>query len=186
MSDENAADESLVSADQLSGLGDVGRCELIRGKLIRMSPAGGRHGKIALKAGRLVGDHVEVHKLGEVSAAETGFIISRNPDTVRAPDVGFVAAARVPPGGVPVKFWPFAPDLAIEVVSPDDSWGDVVAKAHAWIAAGCHRVWVVDPDTRTVTVYGPERQVRELSGTDELSGEDILPGFQVRVAQLFD
>src|SRR5690348_2577081 len=100
---------SIMTAEQLFALGDIGRTELLRGELIRMSPAGFHHGGVAMTLAVLIGAHVRKHKLGTAYAAETGFILTRNPDTVRTPDVAFVRAGRIPPASKR-GFFPGAPD----------------------------------------------------------------------------
>ncbi len=122
--------------------------------------------------------------MGVVTGAETGFLIGRNPDTVRAPDVALVRAERIPESE-PVGFFPGAPDLAVEVLSPSDAAGDVLAKVQDWLDAGCRAVWVLDPQTRTVTTYRTRRQIAVLCGSETLNGGDVLPGFEVPVARLF-
>lgn len=178
--------DAPISAEDLLAMGDIGPCELIEGRIVRMAAAGRRHGRVSLNIGAIIREHVRKHDQGEVSGTETGFIIRRNPDTVRAPDVAFVAKARLPDDSTDAGFWPIAPDLAVEVVSPSDTWTDVVIKAHAWLGAGVQLVWVVDPEARTTHVFSPGHPVIELSGADEVSGENVLPGFRVRVAEFFD
>jgi Uma2 family endonuclease len=173
------------TAERLLGIGDLGPAELVEGRLIMMSPAGGKHGRVALSIAYRLEAHASARGLGLVLAAETGFLIARDPDTVRAPDAAFVAAARVPPEGPPEGYWPFAPDLAVEVVSPSDRWTDVESKVASWLGAGTRLVWVADPNSRRVHVYRPDRDVRLLSGGDVLVGEDVLPGLSMSVAELF-
>lgn len=175
---------SLITADQLFEMGDIGRCELIRGEIIHMVPAGAEHGDVAMELGRLIANHVRAHKLGKTYAAETGFIIARNPDTVRAPDVAFVSNARLPAARVR-RFFPGAPDLAVEVVSPDDRLSEVAAKVDQWLAAGASSVWVVDPPNRTIAVHRAGNVVRLFRDADELRDEPLLPGFTLRLADLF-
>ena len=127
--------ESISTADQLFEAPDLGRCELLRGELVMMSPAGSKHGVIALRIGGLLMDFVEPRGLGVVFGAETGFCIASNPDTVRAPDVAFVRRERIG-GGLPEGFFPGAPDLAVEVLSPNDRASEVLAKVRDWLAAG--------------------------------------------------
>jgi len=122
--------------------------------------------------------------LGAVLSAETGFQIGHDPDTVRAPDVAYVAIERIPQTE-PVGFFPGAPDLAVEVLSPGDPAGDVLAKVQDWLDAGCRAVWVVDPKTRTVSVYPSRRQITVLSESETLDGGEVLPGLRVAVADLF-
>jgi Uma2 family endonuclease len=116
--------------------------------------------------------------------AETGFQIADNPDTVRAPDVAFVRAERIPTGGVK-GFFQGPPDIAIEVVAPSDRPSEITEKSLDWLQAGCLLVWVVDPETRTVSVYQSHGEITLLNETDTLTGGDVLPGFAVKVAEVF-
>lgn len=115
----------------------------------------------------------------------TGFVLQRNPDTVRAPDISFVAKDRIPVTGIPKTYWPFAPDLAIEIVSPSDRFDDVQAKVAAYLSASTRLVWVVDPARHEVFVYRAPRDVRVLGEEDELTGEDVIPGFRSAVQRIF-
>jgi Uma2 family endonuclease len=159
--------------------------ELVEGELIRRPPTGGERGNVAMNIGFLLKGYVKAHGLGVISAAETGFILQRNPDTVRAPDASFVAQARVPAEEIPRTYWPFAPDLAVEVVSPDDRFDEVQEKVVEYFTAGARLVWIVLPKTRTMLVYRSVHEVRSLGVSDELGGEDVIPGFTCRVAELF-
>lgn len=176
----------LMTAEELFQLPDDDyKYELVEGEVIRMPPSGGEHGYFAINVGYLLKNHNKAHDLGVVCGAETGFILKRNPDTVRAPDASFVAKERIPAGGIPRTYWPFAPDLAVEVVSPNDRFDEVQDKVAEYFAAGTRLVWVVLPKTRTVLVYRSLHDVRSLGANDELSGEDVIPGFICRVAELF-
>jgi Uma2 family endonuclease len=161
------------------------RQELIRGEVVTMPLPGWRHGKVAGKLLRRVGDYVEHESLGETCGAETGFIVERIPDTVRGPDVGFVRAERLVAITRPEKYLPFAPDLAVEVMSPSDREDEVADKAQMWIRAGSLHVWVVDPERRTVTIYRPNSKPVTLGEHEEIDGGDALPGFRCRVADFF-
>jgi len=152
---------------------------------VPMSPAGAIHGKIAMRLGRYLGNFVEQHALGEVYAAETGFTIARNPDTVRAPDVAFVAQARIPPGGEPAGFWSIAPDLVAEVISPYDTAAAVQDKVKDYLTAGVRLVWLIDPINQMVTVYASLAEAYILLGDDELDGRDVAPGFKLALPRLF-
>lgn len=129
--------------------------------------------------------YVEANDLGVCSGAETGFIVERDPDTVRAPDAAVVLASRVPSSGVSVGYWPFARDLAVEVVSPSDRLGDVHVKIAEYFAAGTRLVWLVEPESRMVHVYRSPQQVEVLGTADDLDGGDVLPGFQCPVQRFF-
>jgi Uma2 family endonuclease len=152
---------------------------LVRGELNMMSPAGFEQGRIVSRIDRRLGAFVESRGLGEVTGAETGYYIQRDPDTVRAPDVGFVRAERVPRAPA-TGFFQGAPDLAVEVLSPGDRAGEVLAKIQDWLDAGCKAVWLVDPAAQTVAVYRPGGTVARLAPADDLTAEDILPGFRLR------
>jgi Uma2 family endonuclease len=176
--------ENITSAEQLFAAGNLGRCELVRGELIMMSPAGASHGRIVLNLSTPLDMFVRQHSLGMVFAAETGFRIGQNPDTVRAPDVAFVSAERSG-GELAPGFFPGPPDLAVEVLSPEDRAGEVLAKVQDWLAAGCRAVWVVDPRTQTVTVYRGPHDIAVLGRTETLDGGGLLPGFSLPVSQMF-
>jgi len=174
-----------MTAEELLELPDDGmRHELVEGELRTVTPAGFEHGRVALRVGARILDHVEHHGLGEVLAAETGFVLGRAPDTVRAPDVAFVAAERVPDGGG-WGFGELAPDLVVEVVSPWDRASEVSAKAAMWLDAGVRLVWVVDPQARLATVHHPGGQDTVLREDGVLDGEGVLPGFRLSLASIF-
>lgn len=149
-----------------------------------MSPAGFNHGGIAGNIGLALGAFVKPRALGMVATAEPGFQIAHEPDTVRAPDVAYVRAERIPSGGVK-GFFQGPPDIAVEVVSPNDRASEVMTKAQEWLQAGCSLVWVVDPETRTISIYRSRSEITVLSETDTLTGGDVLPGFAVPVAEIF-
>jgi Uma2 family endonuclease len=176
--------EKTMTADQYFALGDIGPSELIRGELIRMAPTGYDHGWISSNFDRALNSFVTERKLGRVLTAEAGFLIRQNPDTVRAPDVAFVRAERDPPGGQK-KFFPGAPDLAVEVLSPDDRAGEVNAKVQDWLEAGAAVVLVVDPQTKTVAVYRRPQELHLLNQDDTLRLPDLLPEFALPVQDIF-
>lgn len=157
------------------------RIELVRGVLIVRKPAGYTHGRvIAHLTGRLW-SHVEQTGAGEVLGAETGFTLFRDPDTVRAPDVAFVRRDRLP-DPASRAFVELAPDLVVEVLSPDDRPGETLAKVGDWLQAGARLVWVIDPERRVARVYRADGSALDLSEEGVLSGEDVLPGFVCRLA----
>ena len=177
---------TLTTAEELLALPDDGlRHELVAGELTTMTPAGDEHGRIAGALLVIAGGFVREHGRGAVYAAETGFRIATDPDTVRAPDFAFVARERLPEVSAPRGFGRGAPDLAAEVVSPGDTYEAVQAKVLQWLEAGTRLVWVVTPATRTIAVHAPGRDVRMLGEADTLDGGDVLPGFSCRVAEIF-
>lgn len=176
----------LMTADELLALprGEF-RYELVNGELKKMSPAGHNHGKVTMRLALPIAQHVRTHRLGEVYAAETGFRLGSNPDTVRAPDIAFICQQRVDEVGETKGYWPGAPDLAVEVLSPDDKVAEVEEKVAEWLAAGTKQVWVVSPKLRTVTVYHSRTNIIALTEKDFLDGGDVLPGFQINVGEVF-
>jgi Uma2 family endonuclease len=152
------------------------RTELVRGQLIVREPAGFRHGDVAAEVLVKLANYVRGKKLGRVLAAETGFKLFSNPDTVRAPDVGFVRQDRIP-DPLPRGFAAFAPDLAVEVLSPDDRPGEVLAKVADWLNAGTRLVWIIDPDRRSARVHRADGTVSLIPEDGSLEGEDVIPGF---------
>ncbi len=180
------AQQSPITAEELFELPDDDcKYELIAGELIRMAPTGGEHGVVTVRIGRILDEYVEAHDLGICSGAETGFILQRNPDIVRAPDAAFVVKARIPETGIPKTYWPFAPDLAVEVTSPSDRFSAVQTKIAEYFSAGTRLVWVIEPATRTVYAYRSPHDVQALGEDDELSGGDVLPDFRGAVRRLF-
>lgn len=176
--------ERLTAEDLLRLPEDGRRYELVRGELIEMTSPGGQHGRIASRLDRRLGQFVETNALGEVMV-EAGFCLECSPDTVRGPDVSFLAADRVPPEGLPAGFIAGAPDLAVEIVSPNDTAAKVQAKAQDYLTHGTWLVWVVEPETRTVLVYRPDGSAQLLGADDSLEGEDVVPGFVLPVRELF-
>ena len=178
-------DEILTAADLLKLTEDGQRYELIEGEVRAMSPAGNQHGKIAMALGFRLAAFVLEHKLGAVYAAETGFLIQQNPDTVRAPDVAFVTQARIDEVGPVDGYWQGAPDIVAEVVSPNDRFSDTEQKALGWLKAGSKVVWVVDPAQAHVTEYRGVSEIRVLCSEENLTASQLLPGWEVKIAELF-
>lgn len=167
----------LLTAEELLHLSNPDkRSELVGGVLVVREPPGGRHGRIVMNMGVELANHVRTHELGVVYAAETGFTLARHPDTVRAPDVAFVRRERVPTPE-PVGFPELAPDLVVEVLSPDDRPGQRLAKIADWLSAGTRLVWVIDPDRRVARVYREDGVESVVTADEALEGEDVVPGF---------
>ena len=177
----------LLTADNLWNMPDHGgHAELVRGELRLMSPAGPDHGFVSMNLSAPLHQDVRRQKLGIVVAAETGFIISRDPDTVRAPDGAFIRKDRIPQAGIPQKFWVGAPDLAIETTSPNDTHREIGEKVQDWLTAGTRLVWVVSPLQKTVIVHRPDWIAQSLHVGDTLDGGNVVPGFQIQVAEIFE
>ena len=175
----------LISAEGLLELprGQL-RHELIQGELREMAPAGHEHGRLAAIITASLIQHVLKNKLGAVYAAETGFKLTANPDTVRAPDVAFVAADRL--NNLPdTGYFPGPPDLAVEIISPNDRHSDVEEKVEMWLFYGVRMVFTLNPQTRTATVYRSLDEIRMVRGEGRLGGEEVVPGWALSLAEVF-
>lgn len=176
---------ALMSADELLHLHLPGkRTELVRGVLVVREPAGARHGRIAADVAWRLRTHVEGTGGGDVYAAETGFTLTRDPDTVRAPDVAFVRKERLP-APEPAGFPDFAPDLAVEILSPGDRPGELLSKVADWLTAGTRLVWVIDPERRIARVFRADGSEASIPQGQALDGEDVTPGFVLELDPLF-
>jgi len=177
---------NLMTADELLALPqDEFRYELVNGELKKMSPAGHNHGRVTIRLTLPIAQHVREHGLGEVYAAETGFKLGSNPDTVRAPDIAFIRQQRVDEVGETKGFWPGAPDLAVEVLSPDDTIAEVEEKVAEWLTAGTRQVWLVSIKLRTLTLYRSPTDISVVTENELLDGGDVLPGFRIQVKEIF-
>ena len=175
-----------MTAEELLNMPDDGfRYELIRGELRKMVPAGYDHGRIAGRIAARLAVYVMDNGLGEVCAAETGFKLESDPDHVRAPDAAFVRRERDAAAKGREGFFPGAPDLAIEVISPSDRYTEVEEKVADWLTAGTLAVIVVDPRRRTVKVHRSLTDAVVLTEGDVLGVDDIVPGWQMPVGDMF-
>lgn len=180
----NMPPSATLTADDLLRLNlPDKRTELVRGVLVVREPTGYRHGDVAARVTNLLMNHVIVHGLGRVLAAETGFKLAADPDTVRAPDVAFIRRERLP-DPPPAGYAAPAPDLVVEVLSPDDRPGEVLAKVADWLTAGTRLVWVVDPARRSARVYRADGSESFAGLDDRLDGEDVVPGFVCRLGEV--
>jgi Uma2 family endonuclease len=175
---------ALMTADELLHVRIPDkRVELVRGRLVVREPAGLRHGRVVMDLARLLANYVGDRGIGRVYAAETGFTVARDPDTVRAPDVAFIRRDRLP-DPEPLGFPDLAPDLVVEVLSPGDRPGEILAKVADWLSAGTRLVWVVDPLRRVARVYRQDGSETIVAAERALEGEDVLPGFDCPLATI--
>ena len=179
-------DSETMTADELLAF-DAGnnRCELVDGVLFMMSPAGGRHGRIAQRIALLIGMHVEKNRLGVLYAAETGFKIAASPDTVIAADVAYIESSRFELIEDETRYLTIPPDLIVEVVSPNDSFVRTEAKILRWLDAGCRLALLVDPESETVHAYRARHNIQLISGSELLDCSDVIPDFRVSVCEFF-
>ena len=177
----------VSNAQQLARLpSDGNRYELIEGVLHVMTPAGFDHGDVAMRIGASLFQHVNQNSLGKVCAAETGFRIASNPDTVRAPDAAFVSQAQLDQcAGDESAYLPLAPSLVVEVVSPNDVFADVEAKAAQWLNAGSKVVLVANPEDQTLRVYRTSDKIEILRCGQVFEAGDGCPGWTLPVDDVF-
>src|SRR5213078_161551 len=159
------------------------RTELVRGVLVVREPAGSRHGLVTMNLGTELAVYAKQTGAGGVYAAESGFKLASDPDTVRAPDIAFVSRERLPPPAT-TGYPPLAPDLAVEVLSPGDRPGEVLAKVADWLSAGTRLVWTVDPERRVARVYRHDGSETLVTADGALDGEDVLPGFSCSLVSI--
>jgi Uma2 family endonuclease len=174
-----------ITPEQLLRMPDGDLYELVGGKLKERN-LGFKSGRVGGKLLFLLAQYVDQHQLGRVANADASFqCYPDDPGKVRRPDISYLSFATLPPDQEPTGHCLVAPDLAVEVNSPNDIFEDVAFKAGEYLAAGVKLVWVVDPLTEKVYVYSPGGSGRILSNRDELTGESVLPGFTCRVSDLF-
>jgi Uma2 family endonuclease len=176
----------LYTAEEFAAMQRDGwRAELIEGEVVAMPAAFTDHGRTAMRLSALTAVYVLDHQLGETYTAETGFLISRNPDTVRAPDFSFIQANRVTISVLGPSWGGVIPDLVAEVISSSDRANEIDQKVQMWLTAGVRVVWVAWPQTHTIHVHAPPAPVQVLRDGDTLSGGTVIPGFSVAVSRIF-
>ena len=178
-------DTRLMTIEEFERIPDDGwQYELVRGHVIREPPSGFEHSEIGVHVASILRSFVREHRLGAVVGADGGFILSVEPPTVRAPDAAFVRADRLDFDRT--RFAPFAPDLAVEVVSPSNTLSEIQEKVLDYLDAGTRLAWVVDPGTRTVTAWRSREEIRLVGEDGVLDGGDVLPGLRIPVSTLFE
>ena len=176
----------MTAKDLLLMPDDGYRYELIRGELKKMSPAGNYHGRLASNVNVPLGGYVRTNDLGRTYVADTGYLISSDPDTVRAPDVAFISRERLEEIGETDGYWPGAPDLVVEVISPNDRYTEVEEKVAEWLEAGAGMVIVVNPRRRSVRVHRSLSDVIDLAEGDVIDGADVVPGWTLPISEIFE
>jgi Uma2 family endonuclease len=180
-----ATQQGLLTAEEFAALPHEGlRLELIEGELRAMAPSYADHGDVVGALHAELGVYIRRNHLGKIYGAETGFLVARDPDTVRAPDIAFIQSSRVTPAASAPNWNPIIPDLVVEVISSGDRASDIAAKTRMWLDAGVRLVWVVYPARREIVIHRTD-SATTLAETDTLTGEDIVPGFTLPVAEVF-
>lgn len=178
--------DKLLTAEEFMCLPDNGmQQELVDGKVIEMPPPKPIHGGVQATVAFFLGQFVRPRRLGRV-VTESGIVTRRGPDSVRGPDVAFIVAERLPGGQLPDSYFELVPDLIVEILSPGTRAAAVRARTTMWLDAGAPLVWTLDPRRRTVVLSQPGVPDRTLHAHQLLTGEPVLPGFSVLVADLFE
>jgi Uma2 family endonuclease len=177
----------LITADEFFRMPDPpdgSKQELVQGEIVTMPPPSFQHGDVQLAIGSILRQFVKAHSLGTVTV-ESGVRTERDPDSVRGPDVAFWSKERIPLNEKPVGYPEVAADLCVEVVSPSDRISQLRRKATEYLNHGVRMVWIADPEDQTVTIYRQPGDGRVLSDNAEITGEDVLPGFQCKIGEFF-
>jgi Uma2 family endonuclease len=156
--------------------------EIVDGEVEIKEMAGARHGGINTRLLLKIGNFVEEQNLGQIYGPDTTFVIGEND---RLPDIAFISAERIPPEGEPEGKWMFAPDLAIEVVSPTDIYAKILKKIREYLNAGVKQVWLIEPEFQTLTIYSPPMKSETLTAEEELICTEILPDFRLKLSDIF-
>jgi len=156
--------------------------EIVAGQPEEKEMGGARHSRVGVRLIARLETHVEANQLGAVYGPDATFRIGENE---RMPDVAFISASRIPEEGDPEGPWPIPPDLAVEIISPNDIYEKVISKVEEYLIAGVREVWLISPRNRTVSIYRSPIQIIVLQEDDEIDGGDVVPGFRCRVGELF-
>jgi Uma2 family endonuclease len=174
----------LVSGAEFLAMGDIGPSELIDGRIVLMAPAGDEHGLLESNLSFELKHFARQRKLGRIMTGEVGIYIHRNPDRVRGADVVLISYQKLPrPTG---KFLEVAPELVVEIMSPNDRWEQVRDKLSDYFSIGVEQVWIIEPGNRKVLVYRSTTDLQEFDEEDQLVGQGIVAGFTLDVAALFN
>ena len=185
MTTTTRATPKLLTAAEFAALGDIGRAELIRGRVVHLTRPKPKHGRVAQNIAYSLESHVRPRRLGQVYGSEIGYVAERDPDTVRAPDVSFVRP-EVADAHDEAEWYPHGPDLAVEVVSPTDAAPEVDEKVAMWLASGSRSVWVVDPQRRSGRIHRPAGAVEQVDQGGLLQDQAVLPGFSMTLREALD
>ena len=173
-----------VTGEELFHMTGVGPCELVKGEIVTMSPTGHPHGNFEGNFYAALRSFVKQNKLGRVLVGEVGIYTARNPDTVRAADVAYVSKERMAKAKSQ-SYLDVAPEIVVEILSPDDAWSDLMEKMDEYFSIGVKSVWVADPRKQQVYVYQSATDVQRFNVNDTLTGGNVLAGFNVPIAELF-
>jgi Uma2 family endonuclease len=177
--------QALVTGDELARVPNLGRCELVLGRVVHMSPTGFVHGEIEARFAAALSAFVEPRGVGKVLTGEVGIFTRRNPDTVRGADVLYISNERFALKTAGRAFLDVAPELVVEVLSPDDRPGEVRTKLTEYFEAGVKVVWMADPEERSVLAHRSVTDFRRFTRDDVLAADEVLPGFVLPLRDIF-
>jgi Uma2 family endonuclease len=186
MATVTARPEPLISGEQFAKMVDLGPCELVDGRIVRMTPPGFEHGEVESNGAALIREFVRANKLGRVAVGEVGIYVRRDPDVVRAADIAFISNERYARRDLALTFLDVAPELTVEVLSPSNTMAEMLQKLRDYFAIGVRLVWLVDPGARCVYAYRSLTDIRLFEHHDQLPGDDVLPGFAMPVSRFFE
>ena len=178
------ASERLITGEELSRIPGSELCELVEGKIVPTRPTRYISGRVGSRLAYRLSSFVEERKVGQVMVGEVGIYIRRAPDTVRAADVLYISNTRYAQSRSQ-SYLDVAPELVVEVLSPDDAWQVVMRKLADYFSIGVQVVWVADPEARSVYAYHSATTAQQFNEGDTLTAPEVLPGFAVPVADLF-
>ncbi|MDP6355837.1 MAG: Uma2 family endonuclease [Planctomycetota bacterium] len=182
-----AALDTQITADELSHIGMAdGTFEIVYGELVELPPMGIHEILLGYMLTRYLDDHVKEHGLGRIFPDGAKFRLARDPDLVRGPDVSFVEEDRIPADLFEKGYMDIAPDFAVEVISDSNSFAEIEGKVTEYLAADVRLIWVINPGTRTACIHTQGSNVRRVNENDELDGGDVIPGFKLRLKDLFE
>ena len=180
-------DTTLITADEFADIAVErdGLCELVRGEVREMTRPGARHSYVCLNIGGEIRNWAKSGGHGRTMSNDGGIVTTRDPDSVRGPDIYYLREERLPDGKLPVGWMEVAPDLCVEVLSPSDRWKDILEKVTEYLEFGVLEVWVADPDSQHLHVFRPDSEPLVLSGDDSVETPQLL-GFDVPVSLFFE
>ncbi len=179
------AEKRLLTADDVWSMGEDARVELIRGEVRETAAAGGRHGEVGGQFAGYLWNYGQQGRAGRVYTSETGFIVEKSPTTLLVPDLVYIKTEHLPSGSAPVGYFETPPDAVLEVLSPSQSFGELVEKVGQYLTFGVPLVWVARPIDKTITAFFADGRVQVYRAGDVLDGGDVLPGFSAPVEELF-
>ena len=176
--------DTLLTGEEFALIPGLGRCELVAGRIVTMSPTNWKHGDFVTEIAWHLHSFVKERRLGKVLTGEVGIYVRRDPDYIRGADVVFISSERIAQI-TSESYLDVAPELVVEVISPGNTWQEMRDKIEEYFAIGVKGVWLVEPERKQVLVYRSPTEMTALDENDTLEGEGLLKGFSLPLAELF-